>query len=368
LAFQQQRNQEAFGAAGLVQDLVEILRSSSMFLPGDSRASNSDIIEAAACALANLLPLHSPNVKKLIEVGGLEVLFQILSSSHSIDLLDADQATLIQANAANALANTFALVGTNHIEIVHGVENATLSASPHHTCLHVLLPRSFARRLVMLCAAPLSTARRAASLLLGNLACNSHLRNELGHLGAVEALWSVSSEHQNSAERATALWALSNLVWCNSANQDRCGQFLLGLLTNCAISCRTISTRLGQNACSLLECAFAVCLVANAVYFHDSNRILVETATGALKNLVSLSGADKPLAVREPALRCLSSLTATDRGAKRVAFAGDKASACASLVNAAGDSSLGSESARIRRLGAAALVNMCSLVDSHEHV
>ena len=61
-------------------------------------------------------------------------------------------------------------------------------------------------------------------------------------------------------------------------------------------------------------------------------------------------------------------LASFSRGAKRVAFAGDKASACASLVNAAGDSSLGSESARIRRLGAAALVNMCSLVDSHEDV
>ena len=200
----------------MVEVLVEKLRSSTASLVTDSLTCNTDICEAAACALANLLSLHAPNATKMINMGGLEVLFQILNSCSSVDLLDADQATLIQANVANALANTIAILGENRLRLAQGI--ATLSVNIRERA-QILLPRSIPHYIVVLCAASLSAARRAASLLLGNLACNSELRNELGELGAVEALWSVSRNHQNSAERTTALWALSNLTWCNSANQ-----------------------------------------------------------------------------------------------------------------------------------------------------
>lgn len=364
-------------------------------------AYDTDICEAAACALANLLSLHKPNAHRLVSAGGLKVLFQLIKSDRSIDLLDADQATLIQANAANALANTVAAMGESHEVLVKAFLDVNEQAKD------TFYPHSLTCCLVMLCAASLSSARRAASLLIGNLACNSLLRSELGRIGAVEALWSVSCEQKNNAERITALWALSNLVWSNSANQERCGQFLGSILTTIAAGnkesasynhvdgsgsnlkfafegasvhpspmrvCSAVMQRnqdtfltLESPIC-LLEQSYAVCLVANAIYYHDPNRNRVETILGAVETLVCLSKADKPPVVREPALRCLASLTATDRGAKRVALIKAEDDACMALVNAVGDNNLGGEGNNIRRLGAVALANICSLVDARARV
>ena len=113
-----------------------------------------------------------------------------------------------------------------------------------------------------------------------------------------------------------------------------------------------------------------MCLVANALYFNDSNRLRVESSLEGVEILVALSGPCEPPAIREPALRCLASLTATDRGAKRVALtkARNGVDACMTLVTAAGDNNFGGEDGNVRRLGAAALANICSLADARSRV
>jgi len=237
----------------------------------------------------------------------------------------------------------------------------------------------------MLCTANNSPARQAAALLLGNLACSSRLRIELGRLGAVEALWRITRERKSSADCATALWALSNLVWSNRANQSRCGPLfeeIFEMIANCRIelpfkyphlepSC-VFQTRhedaWNQSAPASLECAYAMSLVANAIYFHDSNCNHMEVIPGGVEAIIRLSKADQPLAIREPALRCLACLTVSDRGAKRVALAESRDDAFKVMVNAAGDANVGSEHASVRRLGAAALASMNSIASARRYL
>lgn len=396
--------------AGIVEILVNILNSA---LPKNSKKTSqhlekaasltcdTDIMESAVCALANVLSLYAPNAKRLVAAGGLEVLFKLLHSNLSVDLLDSDRLTQIQANAANALANAVALLGETACKelVVAFYSGATEDccyidkrvSSPHQSLQIKTNPNA----LVLLCVANLSTARRAAALLLGNLALNPELRSELGRVGAIEALWSISNEARSMTQSTTALWALSNLIWSNSANQERCGPFLASVLALASTSTSSVDlcninehvksdhvfsphsrsialqiSQLHKSQGHVLARACAVCLVANALYFNDSNRIRVESSLNGVETLVALSGPNEPPAIREPALRCLASLTATDRGAKRVALVrgSDGVDACMTLVTAAGDYNFGGENSNLRRLAAAALANICSLADARSRV
>jgi hypothetical protein len=109
-------------------------------------------------------------------------------------------------------------------------------------------------------------------------------------------------------------------------------------------------------------------LVANAIYFHDSNCNHMEVIPGGVEAIIRLSKADQPLAIREPALRCLACLTVSDRGAKRVALAESRDDAFKVMVNAAGDANVGSEHACVRRLGAAALASMNSIASARRYL
>lgn len=396
--------------AGIVEILVDILRSTTP-LKGASQClekaacltCDTDIMESAVCALANVLSLYALNANRLVAAGGLEVLFKLVHSNLSVDLLDSDRLTQIQASAANAIANAVALLGeTARKKLVAAFYHVSgdIRYNDNDNCVSPLLPPSQSPKslnaLVLLCVANLSTARRAAALLLGNLALDPELRSELGRVGAIEALWSVSNEAHNTTQRTTALWALSNLVWSNSANQERCGPFLDSALALASVNSTSvdlcnkighaksdqklsphtrsvalqISDSRGSRQSHILGRACAVCLVANSLYFNDSNRIRVESSLKGVETLVALSGPNESPAVREPALRCLASLTATDRGAKRVALAKahNGVDACTTLVTAAGDNNFGGEDGNVRRLGAAALANICSLADARSRV
>jgi hypothetical protein len=109
-------------------------------------------------------------------------------------------------------------------------------------------------------------------------------------------------------------------------------------------------------------------LVANAIYFHDSNCNHMEVIPGGVEAIIRLSKADQPLAIREPALRCLACLTVSDRGAKRVALAESRDDAFKVMVNAVGDANVGSEHASVRQLGAAALASMNSIASARTHM
>ncbi len=391
MAFQQQCNQERLGAAGTIECLVTILRASWESV---THGEVIDIIEAVTCALANLLSLHAPNSRKFVATGGVELLLKLLNISSS-NLLDADKATRMQANVINALANTLAAAGGKNLYIEDSFLHDTTSlfvfpgsafrGMRRFAGIGVSHERPFAYSIVMLCTANDSPATQAASLLLGNLACSSRLRVELGRLGAIEALWRITRERKSSADCATGLWALSNLVWSNRANQSRCGPLFEDIFemiancrielpfkyphlqSNCAFQTRYKNAR-NQSAPACLECAYAISLVANAIYFHDSNCSHVEVIPGGVEAIIRLSKADQPLAIREPALRCLACLTVSDRGAKRVALAKSRDDAFKVMVNAVGDANVGSEHASVRQLGAAALASMNSIASARTHM
>ena len=100
MAFQQQCNQERLGAAGTIECLATILRVS---WESATHEELIDIIEAATCALTNLLSLHAPNSRKFVATGGVELLLKFLNINSS-NLLDADKATQMQTNVINVLA------------------------------------------------------------------------------------------------------------------------------------------------------------------------------------------------------------------------------------------------------------------------
>ena len=330
----------------MIENLVDKLRSTKLSLPPENATNiqSAEVCEAAASALANLLSMHPLNARRLIAAEGVGVLLGLLSSNYSIDLLDTDKATLVQANVCNALANTFCAMNENNI-------------------LSTVAQESTASTFVMLCASCLATARRAACLVLGNLACNSRLRCELGRLGAIEAIWSISCKRHSKSECTTALWALSNLVWSNRANQTRCGYFFEDAFALIA-ACRDFSCRHETPPVCLMTCASAINLIANAIHFHNLNCKRLGVIYGGVETLISLSKAGQPQSVREPAIRCLACLTATDTGAQRVALAKTSDDVYRILVFTASDESLGGKNSIIRYYSACALANMCSVIDA----
>mmetsp|Transcript_30677 Transcript_30677/g.94885 ORF Transcript_30677/g.94885 Transcript_30677/m.94885 type:complete len:332 (+) Transcript_30677:6165-7160(+) len=326
----------------MVECLVGVLRSSRMSI---------DTSEAAACALVNLLSLHTQNARRLMAGGGLSTISSLLSSNDFTDLLDADRAAQMQAHLTSALANTLV---AGRIDLLSNTSENNFhfpGALPIDDPLSLNVTESFsatidqdlfARSAVMLCASSLSSTRRAACLLLGNLARSLQFRKELGRLGAVEALWAVAYEVRSRAERATALWALSNLSWSNRANQTRCGHLLDGIFSMIdsvrnKLACgeaAQVDSGSGHDAAPiyLLECACAVRLVANTIHFHDSNRNKLERVRGGVETLMLLARREQPPAVRKPALRSLACLT-TDH---LVQIGGTSASALTSISSIIG--------------------------------
>lgn len=398
MMFEQKTNQEDFGRAGFVEILISILRlgtaasateqSATFTVCANSDGSESpfdtDVAEAAACALANSLSLCPENAKRMWAAGGLEVLIRIMNSALTVNLLDVDQTLEIQTSTAYALANASAcLADADRRVLVDAVECVVAPAGEPER------DESPLAALVLLCASQLVSAQIAASLLLGNLACDDVFQEDLGRLGAIEALWAVARDALDATQRATALWALSNLVWANRSNQDRCHTLIEKLLqlslerdksTEDHQLCtddspyRILHTNRSNAPNSVAEQWFAarVCavnVVANALHYNDTNRHLVEVIPQGVESLVALSHPKHPFDMREAALRCLVSISSTDRGARRLSNARtENESACSIFVVAAGDVSTGGSTSIIRQLGGAALANVSALPEAREHV
>lgn len=371
---------------------------------GADTAFDTDVAEAATSALANSLSLHVPNAARLAASGGLYVLIRIINSPMTVNLLDVDQSVEIQTNAANALANAAAGLGDEGRKtLVDAIEAAMPAESQDAAIVDMEKPDSPRRvrdksplaSLVFMCTTQLVAAKVAAALLLGNLARDIVLQADLGRLGAIEALWGVSRDAIDATQKTTALWAIANLVWANRANQDRCNNLLEGLLATSmdalvsreapapsndredsqAISVRARKTTIARDIVERQWFAARICavnVIANALHYHDNNRHLVEVLPHGVEKLVGLSHPRYPTEMREAALRCLVSITSTDRGARRVLRAHDDegdASACTVLVLAASDASAGDGSiASVRRLGGAGLANVSALAQARSAV
>lgn len=204
----------------------------------------------------------------------------------------------------------------------------------------------------------------------------------------------VPKKTENKVDRATALWALSNLAWSDRENQTRCGNFIHHILIlisefkggilgyngpitdgfakkprrlpeiGASVASQSVFQRQG-NSVSLLECTHATKLVANIIHFHDQNRNQLCLVPGGVEVLISLSKADQICALREPALRCLACLTASISGTNRVALANCSEDVCGILLRAASDKHAGGEYTNIRQLGAVVLSNIRSMATSH---
>jgi len=110
----------------------------------------------------------------------------------------------------------------------------------------------------------------------------------------------------------------------------------------------------------------AVDLLANILHYHDVNRHYVEVIPGALGLLLGLTHPDHQTSMREAALRCIVSLSATDRGARRIIDTYDEKgiSACLALITAASDTNSGGALSRLRRYGTTALANLCAFTEA----
>ena len=352
LSYRQEPNQRALGEKGFIDLLVALLRhgaaassSKKKKKPGrrveeEKTDFDTDVAESASCALANVLSLHVPNSTRFAEAGGLEVLFDLLNSPIIVNLLDVDQAMEIQANAANALANAAAGLGSK-------------------TAFSV---QDTAGEIVRLLASELISAKIAASLLIGNLARDAKLQDEFGRFGAMEGLWGTARDARGPTQQICSVWALANLVWASRSNQDRSTRLLDGVLR-----------LLKKDDTSEDWFPGKICganLLANALHYHDVNRHHVEVIPNGVETVLERCDVREPTAMREAALRCMISLTATDRGARRVlnAEASDGSTACVALIVAAGDPTEGDKMARVRRYGVIALANLCLLLDARDHV
>ena len=69
------------------------------------KETNLDLVENASAALGNIFVGYTGDVSEVITGDEVAVLMDLISSEHTINLLDCDQMSEIQANAANCLAS-----------------------------------------------------------------------------------------------------------------------------------------------------------------------------------------------------------------------------------------------------------------------
>ena len=268
LGYGHELNQRLIGEMGGIERLLDLCCGHDI-----------DVIESSTAALANLVCLHKGNAAKVSEVGGIQVLLRLVSSSISANLLDSDQMSEVQANAAEALANLTSTYGEENAAQVH-----SLGVAP----------------LVLMCGSGNLQVRRPAALVLGNVSQSDEHRAAIGLRGGVEALFYLC-EKEDDVTRANALWALGNLAW-HPMNQDRVGRYFSQLMALCESTWLPVRT----NA--------MVCL-ANALFYNDKNRGRLETLENGAASIVRhcATGPDVPQPVQEAALRALVSLAYTDR-------------------------------------------------------
>ena len=139
--------------------------------------------------------------------------------------------------------------------------------------------------------------QRHAALAIGNIAQNERNRVAIGGAGGVELLMSLG-ESTDIQVQANAMWALSNVAW-SSANQEKIGRLMDQLLD----LCDSEVVEVAEHASTVL---------ANALFYHEANRIRIGELDGALEQIAALCSHESAR-VREGAVRALGTAAHNDQ-------------------------------------------------------
>jgi HEAT repeat protein len=269
MAFGHIGNQTSIGDSGGIEALCTLCGLSV----------DVDVLENATSALVNLSRNHEQNALRVGTAYGIEALVRLTNSTATADLSSPD-GERVQGNAAEALVN--ATRNDSH-------ENAERIRS------------CGVRPIVLMCTSGNLIVKRAAPLVLGNIAQNDAIRAEVGSAGGIDALFLLAGSDDEIVQ-SNAAYAMGNLAW-TASNQERIGFFMPQLL-------------------QLLHSAFApvrenaMIALANAIHFHESNRRrLMFEAPGSLELLVRMIDDNSPL-VRAHTARCLGAACHNDTVAK----------------------------------------------------
>ena len=246
-----------------------------------------DVLEAATCALANITCFCDPNCDRVMESGGVEVMVDLVAEAYSENLLDLDQNDEVQANAMEMLAN------------VSRVNGAFTSKFFNNKVINAI---------ILMCAAVNIQVKRHAPLVLGNIGQSQECRELIGELGGIEALFLVYEEDDETI-KANTLWALCNLMW-HPANQERAGRFMGEIFGALAVDYMPIKIN-------------GAILLANALYYNNSNRVRFLETDGAMDTIMQFIAAKEDKTFVESALRALLSLSYLDNVALWLGEEGD---------------------------------------------
>lgn len=241
---------------------------------------STDTAEAACACLAALTWQHDASARAVLRAGGVAQLVALCSDPRAAELATA------QGGAAETLANVTRLVE----------EPATAGA----------VVEAGVESVVLLCASTNVSVRRHAATVLGNIAQDDELRVRAGDAGAIEALF-LAADSRDAAVAATAVWAAGNLAW-SVDNQNRLGRYLPQLL------------RLALSPAPAVQAAVITAL-ANALHYHDPNRVVLLRQPGALDVLARFARHASP-AVRAHTARAIGALAYNAAASAAVAAAG----------------------------------------------
>ena len=265
LGYCNEKNQELIGRCSGIEALIDLCRGADV-----------DVIEASTAAVANLVTMHSGNAVRLAECGGVDVLTHLITSNQIVNLLDFDQVSEIQANAAECLANVTRNYGKANAARIH-----ELGISP----------------LVLMCGSQNIQVQRHSALVLGNISQDEDQREVIGLRGGVEALM-LLCEKEDEAVRANAVWALGNMAW-HPLNQERIGRYMEEIVALCKSDFLPVRVN-------------AICCLANILYFHDRNRERLAEVEDGVEMVIEMCGDEYMEDTWENALRAMVSLTYVD--------------------------------------------------------
>lgn len=246
-----------------------------------------DVLEATTCALANLTCYCDPNCNKVMEANGVEVMVNLVAHAYSENLLDLDQNDEVQANAMEMLAN------------ISRVNSAFTAKYFNSKVINAI---------VLMCAAVNVQVKRHAPLVLGNMGQSQECRELIGELGGIEALFLVL-EDEDATIKANTLWALCNLMW-HPGNQERAGRFMDEIYSSMWSEFAPIKIN-------------ASILLANALYYNNSNRVRFLEIDGGMDALMNLITARQDNTFVESSLRAILSLSYLDNVALWLGEVGD---------------------------------------------
>jgi hypothetical protein len=265
LCHKDEQAQRLFGNSGAIDALVNLCRSSVV-----------DVLEAATSALANLTSYSDHNCMKVLENDGVNVMVRVVTQAYSENLLDLDQNDEVQANAAEMLAN---------------VSRFSVDATTPYFGGPVI------DALVMMCASQNKQLRRHIPLVMGNIGQLERCRAEIGVKGGIEALFLVL-EDADTTVQANTLWSLCNLMW-HPPNQERAGRFMTEILSFLESPWAPVRTQ-------------AITLLANTLYYNNSNRVRFLESDGAMELILSFASSRVDVSLVEGSLRALLSLSYVD--------------------------------------------------------